>query len=54
VIDLREDVAPKASLPIDVTLEGIVTDARSWANPKVALSIDVIPFGITIEVSPLP
>ena len=47
-------MAPKASLPIDVTLEGIVTDARSRANPKVALWIDVIPDGITMEVSPLP
>jgi hypothetical protein len=54
VIDLREDVPPNASPPIDVTPLGIFTDVRSTANPKVALSIDVILFGITMEVRPLP
>jgi hypothetical protein len=53
VIDLREVVPPNASPAIDMTLLGIVTEARSRAFPKVPFSIDVMLLGITMEVSAL-
>jgi hypothetical protein len=39
---------------MEVTLSGIVTEFRSSANLKVSSPMDVMLFGITMEVSPLP
>jgi hypothetical protein len=53
-IEVREVVERNALSPMEVTLSGIVTEFRSSANLKVSSPMDVMLFGITMEVSPLP
>ena len=53
-IEVREVVSRNALYAMEVTLAGIVTEIRYSVNLKVSFSIDVILFGITIDISPLP
>jgi hypothetical protein len=53
-IEVREVVERNALSPMEVTLLGIVTEVSSSANQKVSAPIDVMLFGITMEVRPVP